>query len=170
MISRESGRCSRRVRWSTPGRGAERLVERHSRHTTGRQTKAMDKDEAFRNILRKLRGGRLEDVADKLMALFREPEWWEEEFDAHFVTRRSLEAFQDAETRDAIKAFISALLTRAQHEERQKLLRDIERLGETFFTSGERPEEPSSARQLYAFLLHALRQQYGLPQVQPGSV
>jgi hypothetical protein len=130
----------------------------------------MDKDEALRNILGQLRGGRLEDVADKLMALFREPEWWEEEFDAQFVTRGSLEAFQDTDTRDAVKAFISAVLTRVQHEERQKLLRDIERLSEAFFTSGERPEESSSARQLYAFLLHALRQPESPPPAQPGRV
>ena len=41
----------------------------------------MDKDDALLKILGKLRGGRLEDVADKLIALFRQPEWWEEEFD-----------------------------------------------------------------------------------------
>ena len=44
----------------------------------------MDKDEELLKILGKLRGGSLEDVADKLMALFREPEWWEAEFDAQF--------------------------------------------------------------------------------------
>ena len=38
----------------------------------------MDKDDALLKILGKLRGGRLEDVADKLIALFRQPEWWEE--------------------------------------------------------------------------------------------
>ena len=130
----------------------------------------MDKDEELLNILGKLRGGSLEDVADKLMALFREPAWWEEEFDAQFVPRGSLGAFRDAAQRDAVKAFISALLTRAQHEERQKLLLDIERLSETFFTGGESPEETSSARKLYAFLLHALRQQSGPPQAKPGSV
>ena len=51
--------------------------------------------------------------------------------DAQFVPRGSLGAFRDAAQRDAVKAFISALLTRAQHEERQKLLLDIERLSET---------------------------------------
>jgi hypothetical protein len=48
-------------------------------------------------------------------------------------------------------------LTRAQHDERQKLLRDMDRLSATFFTRGESPEEPCSARHLYVFLLHALR-------------
>jgi len=41
----------------------------------------MDKDERLQKILGQLSGGRLEEVADKLMALFRQPEWWEEEFD-----------------------------------------------------------------------------------------
>jgi len=117
----------------------------------------MDKDEELLKILGKLSGGRLEDVADKIIALFREPAWWEEEFDAKFVARGSLGAFQDAEKRDAVKAFIRALLTRAQHEERQKLLMDIENLRDAFFTGGESPEEQSSAMQLYAFLLHGHR-------------
>ncbi len=85
----------------------------------------MDKDEELLKILGKLSGGSLEDVADKIIALFREPEWWEEEFDAKFVARGSIGAFQDAATRDAVKAFISALLTRAQQEERQKLITQI---------------------------------------------
>src|SRR2546425_596949 len=59
--------------------------------------KPMDKDERLLKILGKLSGGRLEDVADKLMALFREPEWWEEEFEKQFVARGSIEAFQDAD-------------------------------------------------------------------------
>ena len=36
----------------------------------------MDTDDKLRSIFGNLRGGRLEDVADKLIALFREPEWW----------------------------------------------------------------------------------------------
>src|SRR6266566_5184722 len=95
-------------------------------HTNSRRLTAMDKDEKLRKILGKLSGGRLEDVADKLMALFRQPEWWEEEFEKQFVARGSIGAFQDADKCDAVKAFISALLTRAQHEERQQLLLDIE--------------------------------------------
>src|SRR5437660_12403348 len=38
--------------------------------------KTMDKDEELLKILGKLSGGSLEDVADKIIALFREPEWW----------------------------------------------------------------------------------------------
>jgi len=130
----------------------------------------MDKDERLLKILGKLSGGRLEDVADKLMALFREPAWWEEEFEKQFVARGSIGAFQDADKYDAVKAFISALLTRAQHEERQKLLMDIERIRETFFAGAESSEETASARKLCALLLHDLRQKYGPPQGKPGSL
>ena len=49
----------------------------------------MDKEEELLKILGKLRGGSLEDVADKLLAFFREPEWWEEEFDEQFVQASS---------------------------------------------------------------------------------
>jgi hypothetical protein len=111
----------------------------------------MDKDEEFLRILGKLRGGHLEDVADNLIAFFREPEWWEEEFDAKFVARGSLGAFQDADKRDAVKAFIRALLTRAQQEERQKLIREIESLKDAYITVSESPEEQSAAMKLYAF-------------------
>jgi hypothetical protein len=45
-----------------------------------------------------------------------------------FVARGSLGAFQDAEKRDAVKSFIRVLLTRAQQEERQKLIMEIESL------------------------------------------
>jgi hypothetical protein len=128
----------------------------------------MDKDEELLRILGKLRGGRLEDLADNLIALFREPEWWEEEFDAKFVARGSLEAFQDAEKRDAVKSFIRVLLTRAQHEERQKLLMEIERLKDACITVSESPEEQAAAMKLYAFLLYSLRQQAGTPQAKPG--
>jgi hypothetical protein len=55
----------------------------------------MDKEEELIKILGKLRGGRLEEVADKLLAFFREPEWWEEEFDAKFVARGSIRAFEE---------------------------------------------------------------------------
>ena len=130
----------------------------------------MDKDDRLLKILGKLRGGRLEDVADKLMALFRAPEWWEEEFEKQFVARGSLGAFQDADKGDAVKAFIRALLMRAQHEERQKLLMDIERISETFFAGAASPEETASARQLYAVLLHDLRHKDGTPPAKPGSL
>ena len=130
----------------------------------------MDKDDALLKILGKLRGGRLEDVADKLMALFRQPECWEEEFEKQFVARGSLGAFQDADTCDAVKAFISALLTRAQHEERQKLLMDIARISETYFAGAESPAETASARKLSALLLHDLRQKYETPPAKPGSL
>ena len=68
----------------------------------------MDKDERLQKILGQLSGGRLEEVADKLIALFRQPEWWEEEFEKRFVARGSIGAFQDTDTCDAVKAFISA--------------------------------------------------------------
>jgi hypothetical protein len=137
----------------------------HSRRRT-----AMDKDEKLRNILGKLSGGRLEDVADKLLALFRQPAWWEEEFEKQFVARGSIGAFQDAEKCDAVKAFISALLTQTQHEERQQLLMDIARISETFFAGAESPDETASARKLYALLLHDLRHKYGPPAAKPGSL
>ena len=82
---------------------------------------------------------------------------------------RFLGAFQDADTCDAIKAFISALLTRVQHEERQKLLLDIERISETYFAGAASPEEATSARKLYA-VLHDLQHKYGTPPAQPGSL
>jgi hypothetical protein len=130
----------------------------------------MDKDDALLKILGKLRGGRLEDVADKLIALFRPPEWWEEEFEQQFVVRGSIGALQDADTCEAVKAFIRALLTRAQHEERQKLLMDIERISETYFASTGSPAETASARQFYAVLLHDLRHQSETPPATPGRL
>ena len=60
---------------------------RDGARTHARRQTSMDKDDALLKILGKLRGGRLEDVADKLIALFRQPEWWEEEFDKQFVAR-----------------------------------------------------------------------------------
>ena len=130
----------------------------------------MDKDERLLKILGELRGGRLEDVADKLMALFRAPEWWEEEFDKQFVARGSRGALQDTDTCDAVKAFIRALLTRAQREERHKLLMDIERISATYFASAGSPAETASARQLYAVLLHDLRHQSETPPATPGRL
>jgi hypothetical protein len=130
----------------------------------------MDKDDALLKILGRLCGGRLEDVADKLMALFRQPEWWEEEFDKQFVARGSRGALQDADTCDAVKAFIRALLTRAQHEERQKLLMDIARISETYFAGAASPEETASARKFYAVLLHDLRHKSETPPAKPGSL
>lgn len=130
----------------------------------------MDKDERLRNILGTLRGGRLEDVADKLLALFRAPEWWEEEFDKQCVARGSLGALQDADTRDAVKAFIRVLLTRVQHEERQKLLMDIARISETFFAGDASLEETASARKLATLLLHDLRHKDETPPAKPGRL
>ena len=130
----------------------------------------MDKDDRLRNILGKLSGSRLEDVADKLIALFRAPEWWEEEFEKLFVAPGSRGALQDADTCDAVKAFIRALLTRAQHEERQKLLMDIERISATYFAGAASPEETASARKLSALLLHDLRHKDGTPPAKPGSL
>ena len=143
---------------------------RNGERTYLRHTKPMDKDERLRNILGKLSGGRLEDVADKLLALFRAPEWWEEEFEQQFVARGSLGALQDADTRDAVKAFISALLTRVQHEERQKLLMDIARISETFVAGAASPEETASAQQLAALLLHDLRHKDETPPAKPGRL
>jgi hypothetical protein len=130
----------------------------HSRHLT-----AMNTDEKLRNILGQLRRGRLEDVADKLIALFRPPEWWEEEFEQQFVVRGSRGAFHDAETCEAVKAFISTLLTRAQHEAWQQLLMDIARISETFCANAASPEEAAAARKLSGLLLHDLRHKYGMP-------
>ena len=123
----------------------------------------MDKDERLQKILGQLSGGRLEEVADKLIALFRQPEWWEEEFDKQFVARGSIGALQDADTCDAVKAFIRTLLTRAQHEARQQLLMDIARISETFCAGAASPEEAAAARKLSVLLLHDLRQTYGTP-------
>jgi hypothetical protein len=127
----------------------------------------MDKDDALLKILGKLRGGRLEDVADKLIALFRQPEWWEEEFEQQFVARGSIGTFQDADICEAVKAFIRALLTHAQYEERQRLLMDIARISETYFAGAASSEEIASARQLYAMLLHDLRHKSETPPAKP---
>jgi hypothetical protein len=116
----------------------------------------MDTDDKLRKILGQLRGGRLEDIADKLIALFRPPEWWEEEFAQQFVARGSISAFHDADTCEAVKAFIRTLLTRAQHKARQLLL-DMAQLSETFCAGATSPEEAAAARKLAGVLLHDLR-------------
>jgi hypothetical protein len=130
----------------------------------------MDKEEELRKILGQLSGGSIEDVADKIMAFFRTPEWWEEEFDGKFVARGSMGAFQDTEKRDAVKAFISALLTRVKHEERQKFVMDIERIRDTFLADVGSPEDKRTAMQLYSFLLNSIRQKYDIPQGKPEGV
>jgi hypothetical protein len=130
----------------------------------------MDKDDRLRNILGQLRGGRLEDVADKLLALFRAPDWWEEEFEQHCVARGASGVLQDADTCDAVKTFIRTLLMRAQHEARQQLLMDIAQISETYCAGAARPEEAASARHLSALLLHDLRHKYGLPPAKPGGL
>lgn len=129
----------------------------------------MDKDERLLKILGELSGGRLEDVADKLMALFREPAWWEEEFDKQFVARGTRGALQDPDTWDAVKAFMRALLTRAHHEERHKLLGDMERISATYFAGAGSPEETASARPFSTMLLHDLRHQSETLPATPGG-
>jgi hypothetical protein len=128
----------------------------------------MDKEEELRKIVGQLSGGSIEDVADKIIAFFRTPEWWEETFDEQFVARGSMEAFQDAEKRDAVKAFISTLLTRVKHEERQKCVMDIERIRDTFLEVIDNPEDKMTA--LYSFLLHSIRQKYDIPPGKPEGV
>ena len=133
---------------------------RHCGRTNDRHNTTMDKEEELIKILGKLRGGSLEEVADKLLAFFREPEWWEEEFDAKFVARGSIRAFEDTEKRDAVKSFIRSLLVRVKHEECQKFIRNIEQTKEAFLAMGSAPEEQVFAMKLYAFLLHSIRQKY----------
>jgi len=130
----------------------------------------MDKEEELRKIFGQLSRGRIEDVADKIMAFFRAPEWWEEEFDEKFVARGSMEAFQDSEKRDAVKAFISSLLTRVKHEERQRFVMDIESIRDTFLEVAGGPEDKMTAMQLYSFLLNSIRQKYDIPQGKPEGV
>jgi hypothetical protein len=129
----------------------------------------MDTDDKLRRIFRNIRGERLEDVADKLIALFRAPARWEEEFDQQFVAGSSSGALQDSDTWDAVKAFIQILLTRTQSEERQQFLKDIERIRATFLAVAESPEEPSAAIQRSAALLHELQQKYGTLSAHPDN-
>jgi hypothetical protein len=123
----------------------------------------MDTDDKLRTILGQLRGGRLEDVADQLIALFRPLEWWEEEFEQQYGAGGAIGALHDADTCEAVKAFIRTLLTRAQHEARQLLLRDIAQISETFCAGAASPEEAAAARKLAVLLLHDLRRKYGMP-------
>src|SRR5262245_644045 len=146
------------------------LDSHHGERTHARRQKPMDKDERLVKIVGQLRGGRLEDVADKLLALFREPEWWEEEFDKQFVARGYRGTLQDTDTCDAVKAFIRALLTRTHHEERHKLLGDIARISAIYFAGAGSPEETASARQFYTMLLHDLRHQSETPPAMPGRL
>ena len=86
------------------------------------------------------------------------------------MARGTIGALQDADTCEAVKAFIRGLLTRAQYEARQQLLMDIARISETFFADAASPEETTSARKLSAVLLHDLRHKYGMPPAQPGRL
>jgi len=102
------------------------LCYRTCGRTNGRWNKPMDKEEELVQILGKLSGGRIEDVAEKIIAFFREPAWWEKEFDEKFVVHGSMGAFQDWEKRDAVKSFISSLLTRAKQEARQEAFKEFQ--------------------------------------------
>jgi hypothetical protein len=137
--------------------------------TNARLQMTMDTDNKLRKILGTLRGGRLEDVADTLLALFRAPEWWEEEFDKQCVAPGSSGALQDSDTCDAVKACIRTLLTRTQHAERQQFLRDIGQIHATVVAVAERPEETAAVLQRSAVLLHALQHKYGMPSAKPES-
>ena len=121
----------------------------------------MAHDEELRHILGQLGGSRLEDVTDQLIALFRVPAWWEEAFEAHFGAQGASGALPDPATRHAVKACIRTLLTRVHHEERQILLREIERLSEAFLARDMSPAALASARQLYTWLRQGLRQADG---------
>jgi hypothetical protein len=123
----------------------------------------VDKEADLLKILGTLSGSRLEDVAEQLIAFFRPPEWWEEAFDAQCLAQGDLGALQDAATRDAVKACIRTLLTRAQREARQQVIRTIERRRATVLAGAGSPEEHRIAMHLYADLLHALRQHDGAP-------
>jgi hypothetical protein len=129
----------------------------------------MDTDDALHKIFGTLSGGRLEDVADKLIALFRAPEWWEAEFDAQCVAGGSIGALQDTAQQVAIKACIHGLLTRAHHEAREQVISDIARLRDAFVAESASPAEHAAATTFAAFLLHALRQQDGTPCANPGK-
>jgi len=121
----------------------------------------MAQDDELQHILGQLGGGRLEDVTDQLIALFRAPTWWEEAFETQFGAQGSRGAVLDTATRHAVKACIRTLLTRVHHEERQRLLREMEDLSATFFATERCPAEHAAARQLYAVLRQGLRQADG---------
>ncbi len=126
----------------------------------------MDKDAELLKILGALSGRRIEDIADQLVALFRPPAWWEEAFEAQCEAQGVLSALQDADTRDAVKAWIRTLLTRAHHEACQQVMRAIERRRETVLAGGGSPAAQKIALHLYADLLQELRQHDGTP---PGT-
>ena len=86
------------------------------------------------------------------------------------MARGTRGALQDTDTCDALKAFIRALLTRAHHEERHKLLVDIERISATYFAGAGSPAETASARQFYTVLLHDLRHKSETPPAKPGRL
>ena len=85
----------------------------------------MDREDELLKILGKLGRGKIEDVADRIIAFFRQPAWWEEEFDKQFVARESRAVFEDFDTRDAVKSFISTLLTRAQQDTREEMVKMV---------------------------------------------
>jgi hypothetical protein len=156
-MERREGACRLAVRghpllssWPSP---RERNLE------SGQPT--MDKDAELQKILGTLSSRRLEDVAEQLIALFRPPEWWEEAFEAQCGAQGTLRALQDADTRDAVKAWIRTLLTRAQREARQQVIMTIERRRATVLAGTGSPEEHRIAIHLYADLLQELRQPDG---------
>jgi hypothetical protein len=130
----------------------------------------MDKEEELIKILGKLSGRSIEDIADKIIALFRAPEWWEEAFDEKFVARGSMVDFKDLEKCDAVKSFISTLITRVKQEERQKFIMEIESVRDTFLEVVGSSEDTMIAMKLYSFLLSDLRQKYSTPQEKQDSV
>jgi hypothetical protein len=69
----------------------------------------------------------------------------------------------DADTCEAVKAFIRTLLTRVQNEARQQLLMDIAQISETFCAGAASPAEAAAVRKLAVLLLHDLRHKYGMP-------
>ncbi len=102
----------------------------------------MDKEEELIKILGKLSGRSIEDVADKIIALFRAPEWWEEAFDEKFVARGSMVDFN----------------------------MEIESVRDTFLEVVGSSEDTMIAMKLYSFLLNDLRQKYSTPQEKQDSV
>ena len=90
-----------------------------------RRNKTVDREDELLKILGKLGRGKIEDVADRIIAFFRKPEWWEEEFDKQFVARGSPAVFEDFETRDAVKSFISSLLTRAKQDAKEEMVKMV---------------------------------------------
>ena len=112
---------------------------------------------------------RLEDIADKLLALFRQPEWWEEEFEQQFVARGSIGALQDADTCEAVKR-LSVPSSRGRNTRNVSscswILHGLARPSSPVRRA---PEETAAARKLAALLLQDLRHTYGMPPATPGS-